>query len=165
MYEKRPQVLATTLADAHHHPALAARMLTRNKSEPGRQVPAVLETRTIPDCRYHRGCGLGANPPDLGDSLADLAGFEDRIAPGKRMQNAFIGSFNSRLRDEYINENVFLNLHEARATIAAWRDDYNHSRAYSSLGALTPNKFAQLQSRSFIPPPAGENDNSTLLIN
>jgi hypothetical protein len=42
-------------------------------------VPAVLEIGTIADCRYQRGCGLGANPSDLGDSLADRAGFEDRI--------------------------------------------------------------------------------------
>jgi putative transposase len=87
------------------------------------------------------------------------------IAPGKPMQNAFIESFNSRLRDECLNEHVFLSLAEARATVAAWCDDYNHSRPHSSLGALTPSEFAQLKAQSLIPPPAGENNNSTLLIN
>jgi putative transposase len=95
------------------------------------------------------------------------------IAPGKPMQNAFIESFNSRLRDECLsrlrgeclNEHVFLSLAEARVTIAAWRDDYNHSRPHSSLGALTPSEFAQLKAQSLIPPPAAENNNSTLPIN
>ena len=87
------------------------------------------------------------------------------IAPGKPMQNAFIESFNSRLRDECLNEHVFLSLAEARATIAAWRDDYNQCRPHSSLGTLTPSEFAHLKSQTLIPPPAGENDNSTLLIN
>jgi putative transposase len=52
------------------------------------------------------------------------------IAPGKPMQNAFIESFNSRLRDECLNEHVFLSLAEARVTIAAWRDDYNRDSYY-----------------------------------
>lgn len=41
------------------------------------------------------------------------------IAPGKPVQNAFVESFNSRLRDECLNEHVFLSLAEARATIEA----------------------------------------------
>jgi putative transposase len=81
------------------------------------------------------------------------------------MQKAFIESFNSRLRDECLSEHVLLSLSEARRTIQSWRDDYNHSRAHSSLGALTPSEFAQLKSQTLIPPPAGQNNNSTLLIN
>ena len=57
------------------------------------------------------------------------------IAPGKPAQNAFVESFNSRLRDECLNEHVFLSLAEARTTIEAWRDDYNHRRPHSSPGA------------------------------
>jgi putative transposase len=66
------------------------------------------------------------------------------IEPGKPVQNAFIESFNSRLRDECLNEHVFLTLAEARATIEAWRHDYNHLRPHSSLGNLTPEEFARL---------------------
>jgi putative transposase len=80
------------------------------------------------------------------------------IAPGKPVQNAFIESFNSRLRDECLNEHIFLSLAEARGTIEAWRDDYNHRRPHSSLGALTPVEFAQLRTEKLIPPPAGENN-------
>ena len=56
------------------------------------------------------------------------------IEPGKPVQNAFIESFNSKLRDECLNEYVFSSLGEARAIIEAWRHDYNHLRPHSSLG-------------------------------
>ena len=47
------------------------------------------------------------------------------IAPGKPTQNAFIESFNARLRDELLNETLFTSLAQARAVLAAWKDDYN----------------------------------------
>jgi putative transposase len=84
------------------------------------------------------------------------------IAPGKPVQNAFVESFNSRLRDECLNEHVFLSLAEARTTIEAWRDDYNHRRPHSSLGALTPVEFAQLKMEKLIPPPCGGKQPKTL---
>jgi putative transposase len=67
------------------------------------------------------------------------------IQPGKPIQNAFIESFNSKLRDECLNEHAFLSLAEARALIDEWRDDYNHLRPHSSLGALTPVEFVKQQ--------------------
>ena len=67
------------------------------------------------------------------------------IEPGKPVQNAFIESFNSRLRDECLNEHLFDSLAEARQIIEAWRLDYNHMRPHSSLGALTPIECAQQQ--------------------
>jgi putative transposase len=80
------------------------------------------------------------------------------IAPGKPVQNAFVESFNSRLRDECLNEHIFLSLAEARVTIAVRRDDYNHRRPHSSLGALTSVEFAQLKTEKLIPPPCGKNN-------
>jgi putative transposase len=74
------------------------------------------------------------------------------------VQNAFIESFNSKLRDECLNEHVFLTLAEARETVEAWRHDYNHLRPHGSLGALTPIEFAALKGQSMQPPPGGEND-------
>jgi hypothetical protein len=50
----------------------------------------------------------------------------------------------------------FLSLTEARATIEAWRDDYNHCRPHSTLGALTPVEFAQLKTENLIPPLRGK---------
>jgi putative transposase len=73
------------------------------------------------------------------------------IEPGKPTQNAFIESFNSRLRDECLNEHVFLTLAEARDTIDAWRHDYNHLRPHGSLGALTPTEFAMLKRQEVQP--------------
>ena len=67
------------------------------------------------------------------------------IQPGKPVQNAFIESFNSKLRDECLNEHAFLSLAEARAIIDEWRNDYNYLRPHSSLGALTPIEFANQQ--------------------
>jgi putative transposase len=78
------------------------------------------------------------------------------IEPGKPVQNAFIESFNSKLRDECLNEHVFLTLAEARETIDAWRYDYNHRRPHSSLGALTPTEFAALKGQEQQPPQEGE---------
>ena len=65
------------------------------------------------------------------------------IAPGKPTQNAFIESFNGRLRDELLNETLFPSLHHARVTLAAWRKDYNTERPHSRLGWQTPTEFAQ----------------------
>jgi putative transposase len=79
------------------------------------------------------------------------------IEPGKPVQNAFVESFNSKLRDECLNEHVFLTLAKARETIEAWRYDYNHLRPHSSLGALTPIEFAMLKREQQQPPLEGQN--------
>jgi putative transposase len=70
------------------------------------------------------------------------------IAPGKPTQNAFVESFNGRLRDECLNENLFGNLAEARRLIETWRKDYNTERPHTSLGGLTPQNYqAQFDKR------------------
>ena len=78
------------------------------------------------------------------------------IEPGKPVQNAFIESFNGKLRDECLNEYVFSTLAEARTIIEAWRQDYNQPRPHSSLGALTPSEFAAIKREQTIPPREGE---------
>jgi len=64
------------------------------------------------------------------------------IAPGKPMQNAFIESFNGRLRDELLNEMLFTSLAQARVTLRCWQADYNDARPHSRLGRKTPSEFA-----------------------
>ena len=64
------------------------------------------------------------------------------IAPGKPTQNAFIESFNGRLRDELLNETLFTSLAHAREALADWKDDYNTVRPHSRLGARTPTEIA-----------------------
>ena len=46
------------------------------------------------------------------------------------------------MRDELLNESLFLGLDHARAKIAAWVDDYNRSRPHSALGYQTPAVYA-----------------------
>jgi putative transposase len=66
------------------------------------------------------------------------------IDPGKPTQNAFVESFNGRLRDECLNENYFINLMYAREIIENWRLEYNSERPHSSLGNLSPWEFTEL---------------------
>jgi putative transposase len=65
------------------------------------------------------------------------------IDPGKPVQNAFIESFNGRLRDEFLNETLFTSLARARTALEEWRCDYNTVRPRSSLGWLTPAAYAE----------------------
>jgi len=69
------------------------------------------------------------------------------IQPGKPIQNCYIESFNSRLRDECLNQHVFHNLEEAKDLVEEWRFDYNRVRPHTSLGGLTPEEFAREQAR------------------
>jgi putative transposase len=64
------------------------------------------------------------------------------IAPGKPTQNAFVESFNARLRDELLNETLFTSLAQVRAVLAAWKNDYNDVRPHGALGNLTPAEYA-----------------------
>ena len=71
------------------------------------------------------------------------------IEPGKPNQNAYIESFNGRLRDECLNEHWFLNLAHAQTIIEAWRHEYNEERPKKALGGLTPAAYArQLAAKS-----------------
>jgi len=64
------------------------------------------------------------------------------IAPGKPIQNAFVESFNGRMRDELLNETMFFSLDDARSKIAEWVADYNDERPHSSLKYQTPAAYA-----------------------
>jgi transposase InsO family protein len=65
------------------------------------------------------------------------------IEPGKPNQNAYIESFNGRLRDECLNEHWFTSLAHAQVVIEAWRREYNEERPKRALGGLTPAEYAQ----------------------
>jgi putative transposase len=66
------------------------------------------------------------------------------IDPGSPWQNGHIESFNSRLRDEFLNGQLFESLLEARVLLEDWRREYNHERLHSSLCYLAPVKFKEL---------------------
>ena len=63
--------------------------------------------------------------------------------PGKPNQNAYIESFNGRLRDECLNEHWFVSLAHAKVEIEAWRREFNEERPKKSLGGLTPSAYAK----------------------
>jgi putative transposase len=81
-------------------------------------------SRALEDGAYHRGVQL------------------DFIRPGKPVENAYIASFNGRLRDECLNVHQFTSIDDAKMKIEAWRVDYNAHRPHSALGHLTPNEYA-----------------------
>ena len=64
------------------------------------------------------------------------------IAPGKPMQNGICEAFNSKMRDELLNETLFFGLDHAREVVGRWVADYNAARPHSALGYLTPAGFA-----------------------
>ncbi|KLN62210.1 integrase [Kiloniella spongiae] len=65
------------------------------------------------------------------------------IAPGKPQQNAFIESFNGKLRDECLNETLFSSLKHAREVLADWRKDYNQHRPHSAIGNIPPLEYVK----------------------
>jgi len=65
----------------------------------------------------------------------------EHIRPGKPSDNAFIESFNGKLRDECLNEHWFLHVQDAREKVESWRQLYNEVRPHSSLNDRTPYEF------------------------
>ena len=81
------------------------------------------------------------------------------IEPGKPVQNAFVESFNGRLRDECLNLHWFRSLRHAREEIAAWRHHYNNERPHSGLGYRTPIEYV-----TTAPPPEPREGSTAALI-
>ena len=87
------------------------------------------------------------NGPEFISKALDRWAYENGVTldfsrPGKPTDNAFVESFNGRLRDECLNSHWFLSLADARIKIEAWRRDYNESRPHTALGWLTPAEYA-----------------------
>jgi len=131
-----------TVIDAYSRESLAIEVDT---SLPGQRVARVLD-RVIGE----RGAAPTEitldNGPELTSRALDQWAYEKGvrlhfIEPGKPVQNAFIESFNGRLRDECLNEHWFPSLADARRIIEWWRIDYNQNRPHSSLGNLTPEEY------------------------
>jgi putative transposase len=62
---------------------------------------------------------------------------------GKPTDNAFIEAFNSRFRQECLNEHWFMSIEDAYAKINAWQEEYNSERPHSALGYRTPHEFIE----------------------
>ncbi len=72
------------------------------------------------------------------------------VAPASPWENGYIESFNSELRDELLDLELFLHIDELRYVVDLWRIDYNHYR---------------LQSLQDYMSPAAENKSSNCLLN
>ncbi len=60
------------------------------------------------------------------------------IEPGSPWENGYCESFNSKLRDELLNGEIFYSLAEAKIVIEGWRGHYNTRRPHSALGYRPP---------------------------
>jgi putative transposase len=89
------------------------------------------------------------NGPELAGKAVDQWAYERGVGlrfiePGKPIQNAFVESFQGRLRDECLDRHWFVSLPDARHTIEAWRQDYNRARPHSALGYRPPEEFRRV---------------------
>jgi len=113
-------------------------------------LPGVRVVRVLDRLAESRGLPMEIvvdNGPEMIGKVLDAWAYRNGvrlhfIEPGKPTENAFIEAFNGRFRDECLNENWFLDLHDARCIIEAWRIDYNANRPHSALGYATPDEFA-----------------------
>ena len=69
------------------------------------------------------------------------------IEPGSPWENGYCESFNSKLRDELLNGEIFYSLEEARIIIENWRRHYNGARPHSALGYRPPAPQVLLPAR------------------
>jgi putative transposase len=72
------------------------------------------------------------------DWIAAVGAKTAYIEPGSPWENGYCESFNSKLRDELLNGEIFYTLAEARIIIESWRQHYNEVRPHSSLGYKPP---------------------------
>ena len=86
------------------------------------------------------------------------------IAPGKPMQNGFCESFNGRMRDELLNESLFLDLDHARTKITNWVDDYNLRRPHSVIRSLKTGPFKARVFRGIFPWLGGAEDDEGITV-
>ena len=86
------------------------------------------------------------------------------IAKGSPWENGYVESFNSRLRDELLNQELFIGLEDARWVVDRWRLDYNHHRIHSSLDYQTPAEFADRCYSSVRPTASLQNSSDPLTL-
>jgi len=134
---------AFTLVDDYTRECLAIEVDTSLSGERvGRVLDRVAAERGGPQAL------LSDNGPEFTSRVMQAWAFERKvrqefIEPGKPTQNAFIESFNGRLREECLNRSWFTSLADARRQLEAWRIDYNTERPHSSLAYRTPVEFAR----------------------
>jgi len=128
-------------------------------ADPAFSYPSASVVRTLDDTAREHGYPNGVridNGPELIASALEAWAVEHNvqllfIQPGKPTQNAFIESFNSRVRDEFLNANRFRTIFEVRGGATAWLRSYNTEHPHSALDGRTPEEFLALYETT--PPP------------
>jgi putative transposase len=116
------------------------------------QTVAVLDRLTVErgTAPEHIRCDNG--PELTANALRDWCRFSGAgsayIDPGSPWQNAYVESFNSRVRDELLAVEQFSCLAEAQVMLADWREDYNEHRPHSALAMMAPARFARAWSQA-----------------
>jgi len=82
--------------------------------------------------------------------LTDLGVKTLFIEPGSPWENGYVESFNSRLRDELLDREIFTTLLEAKVLIENWRKTYNTLRPHSSLGYKPPAPEAFMPNNGYL---------------
>jgi putative transposase len=120
-----------------------------------RESPAVEVDRSLPatrviECLERAGAEYGFpemivvdNGPEFASKALHAWAYRRGIQlhfiePGKPVQNAFIESFNGTCRDEFLNQELFVDVVDARRKAERWRRHYNTERPHSALGFRTP---------------------------
>ena len=92
------------------------------------------------------------NGSEFSGRLLDLWAYHcktqiDFSRPGKPTDNCYVETFNGSLRDECLNLHWFETLADAKATIEAWRRDYNETRPHMALNDAPPEEYARQKGR------------------
>jgi putative transposase len=112
---------------------------------------------------------LADNGAEFTSQVVDLWAYHhgvriDFSRRGKPTDNAFIETFNGRLRDECLNVEVFFNLADVRAKLELWRQGYNQVRPHSCLHDQPPAMFAKHWKTTAPPAPARASDGRKMLV-
>jgi putative transposase len=134
------------VVDAFNREGLASEVDT---TLPAARVVQVLDEIAL-SCGYPQRVTVD-NGPEFRSRAVDAWAYTHGVElvfidAGKPAQNAVVESFNGRMRDECLNLHWFRTLEDARATIEAYRQDYNGVRPHSALGYRTPEEFRQARS-------------------
>jgi putative transposase len=140
LYSGRP-IRVLTIVDNYSRESLALRVGFRLTGDDVVEVlNGVIRQRGVPaSLRVDNGPEFTSK---VLDQWAYWNGVElDFIRPGKPTDNAIMEAFNSRFRQECLNEHWFLSVADAQECVEEWRRDYNEERPHSSLGNMTPEAY------------------------
>ena len=137
---------ALNLIDEHTREALLVRVERRWSS--AKVIAALADVMVIKGVPEHLRSDNGPEfvAHDLRKWLTDTGAKTAYIEPGSPWENGYCESFNSKMRDEFLNGEIFYSMKELRVLAERWRKHYNTIRPHFSLGYRPPAPEAWLAS-------------------